>query len=396
MGGANFPQSDLPLLSSPRSPSRSTSNLPRSSNPDLVCLLTHTHARTHAHAHTLIHTEETEEVDSVEDLHTTYLRATMGPSNHHTTTTTATSTLATDHTTPRKTTTESTTEREDSERGGQPSGDSSSKKPTTKSRFYNILADGVNVLYIFTVHRFFSSVASCESSVLSSDAADQTPSDLDVARKLRVKRRLSLLPHNSDAPPSPDREGERSDDEIMAERCELRRKRLSSFNDGEYGVRTKLQRFTYTKSAARENSADSSPISQLNRCSSPSEKNYVSSSPTRNPFAKKSRTSPRFRKNQHLLVDGSRESFVEGSAGGVVLAGGEEVPSTAAVQCDTGEGEVSDQSGVSGRSSRSFMTSEDFITTRNTLLGHVISLSRPNGEQNGCLYSQPTAANKKV
>ena len=248
----------------------------------------------------------------------------------------------------------------------------------------------MNVLHVFTVHRFFSSVASCESSVLSS-AADQTPSDLDVARKLRVKRRLSLLPHNSNAPPSPDREGERSDDEIMAERCELRRKRLSSFNDGEYGVRTKLQRFAYTKSAARENSADSSPISQLNRCSSPSEKNYVSYSPTRNPFAKKSRTSPRFRKNQHLIVDGSRESFVEGSAGGVVLAGGEEVPSTAAVQCDTGEGEVSDQSGVSG-SSRSFMTSEDFITTRNTLLGHVISLSRPNGEQN----SQPTAANKKV
>ena len=276
--------------------------------------------------------------------------------------------------------------------------------------------------------RFFSTVASGNPS--TSSTADETPSDQDMAKKLRVKRRLSLLPRKSEGllSFSPNAEegspGEKSDDELMAERCQLRRKRLSSF-DRDQRAGPNLQRFAYIESAAKRarRCSESSPLSRLDQGTSPSSAdpethtNTASLTPAKNPFAKTRRTSGRampVSTEDSEAVGGAllEENFTGGSQGREEGGGANSAPQDEAREEG---GEIltgSSSAGLGGKSlsvdisaiapgpsvGRPFMTSADYITTRSrsSLLDHVVSLAQPNAGQDNLLLGRPTFTDKPV
>jgi exonuclease-1 len=338
--------------------------------------------------------ETTEDVDSVEDLQSTYLTATMGASQQSLTSASSTTTTGND-------------ERTESEVARK----SLPKPPSTKSRF-------------------FSTGASCEPSYVSLSAAnDETPSDRDVSKILRAKRRISLMPPKSngllgalssdaDEGSSP---GNKSDDELMAERCQLRRKRLNSL-DNEQSVRPSLHRFAYdtptTKKIRR-----SSPLSRLDQESSPTSaepgsratNGCVTPSPVKNPFAK-IRTTPK--KSGPVLISAgagvNTEPLVENSPSD---SHGKELEATTQEEDDESGGGMLMEFSSHGHSSsvtsttttavgtsrphppRPFMTSEAYITTRShsSLLNHVISDAEPAVGQGTCSSGHPnTPGNKPV
>ncbi|CAI8015978.1 hypothetical protein GBAR_LOCUS9862, partial [Geodia barretti] len=355
--------------------------------------------------------ETIEDVDSVEDLQSTYLTATMGASQQSltsdsSTTTTGSTAAAVAEVNPRKAgaplsaSTAGNDERTESEVGRK----SLPKHPSTKSRF-------------------FSTVASCEPSVSLSAANDETPSDRDVAKILRAKRRISLIPPKSnrllgalssdaDEGSSP---GDKSDDELMAERCQLRRKRLNSL-DNEQSVRPSLRMFTYDTPTTKKirRSSGTSPISRLDQESSPTSaepgshasNGCVTPSPVKNPFAK-IRTTPK--KSRPVLISGDSVGVntapVENSASD---SHGEDLEATQEEDNESG-GEMLMEFSLHGHSSsvtsatttavgtsrprppRPFMTSEAYITTRShsSLLNHVISHSEPAVGHATCSSGHP-------
>ena len=232
----------------------------------------------------------------------------------------------------------------------------------------------------------------------------------DVSGRLRARRHLSLLPPATGPlggvteplpPPYDDNGGvedsSKSDEEMMEERCKLRRKRLNSYSsDTRHGVRTQLQGFVYSNSAtkkARLTSSDTSPLSQLEEDSpvfnaaSPPDDDITTHTGTpprvKNPFAK-SLMSPR-------KVAFSRDyGVVAGEAGTTGMAAVENGTSVDSsphrdsddISSDSHEGGLGSttSSKATRPTCRSFMTSQDYITTRprTTFLSHFVSLASSN------------------
>ena len=172
----------------------------------------------------------------------------------------------------------------------------------------------------FLSSRFFSSQSGATSAAAVSE---ETPSESDMAHKLKARRRLSLMPRDSDTlansdlrpfptvcpallstgsvPETPDKaslnhdSNDREEEEVSAESLHRGgRKRLSFPLNGE-SVSSRLQRFGYSKSAAKrskcsETDANSHPLSLLDAESQrPREARAtlsMSRSPVKNPFAK--------------------------------------------------------------------------------------------------------------
>lgn len=146
-----------------------------------------------------------------------------------------------------------------------------------------------------------------------------------MAKILRAKRRLALLPENTSNITINGKRGscELSDDEMMAERCELRRKKLRSVSR-ERGTRASLRRFAYDDSAAKKrrrcSSSGTDPLSQLDQdnsfSSTPSQTDSGGISPVtpsrvRNPFAKSQTTPTKTTHPPPLLVSGERDEEEE-------------------------------------------------------------------------------------
>lgn len=145
---------------------------------------------------------------------------------------------------------------------------------------------------LLSLFRFFS----------SSKEAEETPSDLDVAEKLRARRRLSLLPPTVDRPASSLSPSQGTvqespikpshDEKVTREPPGHGRKRLH-FPAEEKGVRASLQGFGYSKAKRPKHGNDSCPFSLLDETSPP--KSVETSATTvsgtsqtqaKNPFAK--------------------------------------------------------------------------------------------------------------
>ena len=210
--------------------------------------------------------------------------------------------------------------------------------------------------------------------------------------------------------------GDKSDDELMAERCELRRKRLSSFDSSEQSaMRSSLQRFAYNTPTAKRIrcSSVSSPISRLDEENSPtsgetdgqSTAGYVTPSPVKNSFAK-IRTTPK--KSGHILFseDSVRENTehqMENDSNSKQLEAEEDddveiLTELAPVSsCDQSTSSAAATDAVVSHPSRPFMTSEGYITTRShsSLLNHVISLAEPPAAPGGSSSGNPTPTNSK-
>ena len=223
-------------------------------------------------------------------------------------------------------------------------------------------------------------------------------------------------------------EEEKSDIELMAERCELRRKRLSCTDqrEEEGRVRSTLQRFAYNVNPAAKktklSSSDSSAISQLDQISSPSSSSSVcveaqkssqcvTPSPVKNPFAKVG-TTPSKKRCQFSYDEAATEEGVAtseehkivtdfGSFNSKILTHSQSTTLRDEMGRENGVGETvlqvrSDQQCPGATvPAGSFMTSEDYITTHShtSLLGHIVSLSEG---QNGCSSGHPLPPSKKV
>lgn len=220
-----------------------------------------------------------------------------------------------------------------------------------------------------SLFRFFS----------SNKEAEETPSDLDVAEKLRARRRLALLPPTVNRPASSLSPSQGTveespikpshDEEVTTEPLGHGRKRLH-FPAEEKGVRASLQGFGYSKAKRPKHSNDACPFSLLDETSPPKSIESTvcgtSQTPAKNPFAKALI-------NQGVVAPcGPMDSVVGGGCSDKDLDCTTSVCGTDFPQCDApGDTDVQTLPDPSltatcttgPRHRHPFMTSVDYITT---------------------------------
>ena len=243
--------------------------------------------------------------------------------------------------------------------------------------------------------------------------SDETPpDDDDVASKLRARRRLTLMPQTtgngglrvSVSPSACDTELETPTRVVgdVTPPPGLGRKRPGSF-DKEHSTRAKLQGFEYASSKKPKHTTSSAlpVLSQLDQDIPPSQvrgctTTDVQSSPRRNPFAK----TLLCQRNSKSPLGASQDSVARGEIDTEPLRLSQNHGSVDAVD-ETSVTRMMPTNDTSTLSSeprqRSFMTSEDFITTcppRSSLLEQVNGLAQSSNGQNN--LGRPTFTSQKV